>query len=82
MVYDSRKEIDLIKLEKAASKGVMQAQEEKGLLVNPANASPTAPKTKPWANLWKKKKQNNMDYLMEAETGNLQGMVDLLDPAK
>lgn len=25
MVYDSRKEVDLIKLEKAASKGVMQA---------------------------------------------------------
>ena len=39
-------------------------------------------KTKPWANLWKKKKQNNLDYLMEAEIGNLEGMSDLLDPAK
>ena len=39
-------------------------------------------KTKPWGNLWKKKKQNNLDYLMEAETGNLEGMKDLLDPAK
>ena len=45
-------------------------------------SSPTIPKAKPWGNLWKKKKQNNLDYLMEAETGNLEGMKDLLDPAK
>ena len=29
------------------------------------------PKAKPWANLWKEKRQNNQDYLLMAEEGNM-----------
>ena len=87
LVYDSRKELDLLKLEVQASTGLMKKMEELGEEVSYDKisgrpSSPSAPKTKPWGNLWKKKKQNNLDYLMEAETGNMEGMKDLLDPAK
>ena len=40
------------------------------------------PKTKPWANLWKEKRQNNQDFMLAAEEGNMQEMLDFIDPAK
>ena len=46
------------------------------------NVSRSKPKAKPWANLWKVKRQNNQDYLLAAEEGDMQAMLDLLDPAK
>ena len=87
LVYDTRKEIDLLKLETQASTGLINKMAEiSGGDISIGSiggkSSPVAAKTKPWGNLWKKKKQNNNDYLMEAETGNLEGMKDLLDPAK
>ena len=45
-------------------------------------ASNSKKKAKPWANLWKEKRQNNADYLLAAEEGNLQEMLDLLDQSK
>ena len=51
-------------------------------LANLNNQKSPVAKTKPWGDLWKRKKQSNIDFLLEAETGNLQGMIDLLDPAK
>ena len=70
MVYDTRKEVDLIKLEKQASTGMLKKKEALGEK-NLAPQSNQGMKTKPWGDLWKRKKQNNIDYLLEAETGNL-----------
>ena len=44
--------------------------------------TPRKTKAKPWANLWKEKRQNNQDYLLAAEEGNMEQMLELLDPAK
>lgn len=39
-------------------------------------------KAKPWENLWKVKRQNNADFLLAAEAGEMQEMLDLIDPTK
>lgn len=66
MVYDSRKEGDLVKLEKRTSANA----------TNP-NISQTTErvtvkkKAKPWANFWQMKRENNEKYLEAAEIGDL-----------
>lgn len=71
MVYDVRKELDMVRLDRQTS------------INSPADASgPQSPrlgsesargkaKAKPWANLWKEKRQNNANYLLAAEEGNM-----------
>ena len=58
MVYDTRKEVDLIKLEKQANTGLLKKKEslgEKNLALIGDRQAPVA-KTKPWGDLWKRKK--------------------------
>ena len=58
MVYDTRKEVDLIKLEKQANTGLLKKKEslgEKNLATIGNQKAPVA-KTKPWGDLWKRKK--------------------------
>lgn len=41
---------------------------------------PSQAKVNPWANFWKEKKQNNQEYLIAAETGDLETVRQMLDP--
>ena len=73
MVYDSRKEVDLIKLEKRMSKEVTHS----GDLSLPAAGAKK--KKKPWGNHWKKKRENNEKFLFAAEMGDIETVITLLD---
>jgi len=40
----------------------------------------TVKKANPWSDFWKEKKLNNNDFLVAAETGDLENLKKLLDP--
>jgi len=83
IVYDMRREMDMARLERQTS-GNLAADATDARLAA-AQTTPrksTKPKAKPWANLWKEKRQNNQDFMLAAEEGNMQEMLDLIDPAK
>ena len=91
IVYDMRKEMDMARLERqtsVTSMGAATANDTSrtspdGRLASESTPRRTSkPKAKPWANLWKEKRQNNQDFLLAAEEGNMQEMLDLIDPAK
>jgi len=87
MVYDVRREIDLARLDRQTSVSSLSSAGNDTSDRLGSEASATGPprkstKAKPWANLWKEKRKNGEDYLLAAEDGNMQEMLDLLDSSK
>ena len=80
MVYDSRKESDLIRLEKRMSGAVNTTVDANVSKVS--DGRKTKKKAKPWGNFWQKKRENNEKYLLAAEIGRLEEVKDLLDTSK
>ena len=80
MVYDSRKELDLRRLEKRTSGCINTSANN--ITTASDGRSTTKKKTKPWANFWKKKRENNEKFLFAAEIGDLKVVQELLDTAK
>ena len=96
MVYDVRKDIDMARLERQTSARSLknatprtaqnridsdndqQAAQESAV----QEQRRSKPKAKPWANLWKEKRQNDHDFLLASEAGNMQEMLDLIDSTK
>ena len=90
-VYDMRKDMDMARLDRhtteqkaaaaTSNDGAATASPRLATESQPQRRS-TKPKAKPWANLWKEKRQNNADYLLAAEEGNMEQMLEMIDPAK
>ena len=64
MVYDIRKDLDMARLDRQTSVSSMkptsaQAAATEEAVQEQQNVTPRKPKAKPWANLWKQKRQNN-----------------------
>ena len=70
MVYDSRKELDMLRLDKRVSGPLNTTVPH---MMSEASYTTNKPKrkSKPWANFWKNKRENNEKYLLAAEMGDL-----------
>ena len=86
-VYDMRKMGDMERLstQTEASSRITQGNNESKLALGKIDQSfdrrpSTIKKANPWSDFWKEKKMNNNEFLVAAETGDLENLKKLLDP--
>ena len=90
VVYDMRKAKDMERLASTSEVGrtsnltsqsfsnttIGKIDQSQTLQARPSQVKPV----NPWANFWKEKKQNNQDYLLAAENGDIETLKKMLDP--